>query len=222
VSVTPTRRTYSIRIHKFGWGVTLIGVGGIGSAVVLPLVKLGVQELHLYDDDPEIEPHNIPAQMIYRLDDVGRGKLDAIVPNLAPYHDTTCRIVAHCEQVNASTPLEGLVISGVDSMASRQAIWGAVKYNPLVPLYLDGRLGGEQLHLLTVDPNDPTEVENYESEWLFADEEAEDLPCAARTVIGPPIVLAGLLVHQVTLFYRQLPMKRYIDMHLRTTQFVAE
>ena len=60
---------------QFTWPVHVIGLGGIGSALVLPLVKLGLRsELHLWDDDATVEPHNIPAQLLYRRSDVGKPK----------------------------------------------------------------------------------------------------------------------------------------------------
>lgn len=62
---------------KFGWPVHLIGVGGIGSAVVFPLLKLGIHELHVWDSD-KVEPRNIPAQLVYRLSDVGTSKVEAL------------------------------------------------------------------------------------------------------------------------------------------------
>jgi molybdopterin/thiamine biosynthesis adenylyltransferase len=206
---------------KFAWPVHLIGVGGIGSALALPLLKLGLRaELHLWDDDPYVEGHNIPAQLIYRPQDIGVPKLAAALDILAPYKDPRCTIVPHNERATSETEFSGIVIGAVDSMASRQAIWNAVKYNPEVVLLLDGRIGGEQYQLFTINPCDPDDVEFYES-WLFDDAEGSELPCAARTVIHPPLVLAGRIIAQITLFVRELPMKRYIDEHLRTTQLSA-
>jgi hypothetical protein len=90
----------------------------------------------------------------------------------------------------------------------------------MVPLYLDGRIGGEQLQLLTVHPADFEEAERYQK-WLFPDEEAAKLPCAARTVIHPLTVLAGLMVAQLTLFARGEPLKTNIRAHLKSMQFLT-
>lgn len=206
---------------KFGYPVHLIGLGGIGSALVHPLVKLGVPMLHLWDYDPEIEPHNIPAQCIYRPSDVGDSKITAAANFLFRQEAAnTCSVTYHDEAVSESTPLTGVVISGVDSMKSRRAIWEAVAWNPEVPLYLDGRIGGEELQLLACNPCDPDEVEWYGGE-LFDDEAMAELPCAERTVIHPPIVLSGLIVAQITAFARGRTPKRDLRMHLGSMQFLS-
>ena len=189
---------------KFTWPVHIVGAGGIGSAVIFPLLKLGVSELHIWDTDT-VEPHNLPAQLLYRPSDVGMPKVDA-VKAFAERQESECQVVPHRELVTADTFLEGVVISGVDSMISRGGIWEAVKFNSLVPLYMDGRIGGEQLHLLSLNPSDIDGIEAYEK-CLFPDAEAAELPCAARTVIHPPTVLAGLMVAQLTLLLRELPFK---------------
>ena len=207
--------------EEFTWPVHVIGLGGIGSALVLPLVKLGLRSpIHLWDDDQVIEPHNIPAQLVYRPADIGKPKAETITEILTPYADDRCELIPHAEKVSDSTKLEGVVISGVDSMSSREAIWQAVQYNVEVPLYMDGRIGGEQLQLLTLNPSDFEEVGFYEN-WLFDDDDASPLPCAARTVIGPPVVLAGMIITQLTRFARGLPPMRNAMMHVKQFQLVS-
>lgn len=203
----------------FAWQVHLIGVGGIGSNVMLPLIKLGLMgDLHLWDRD-EVEPHNIPAQLIYRPDDIGLSKVEAAKAFLE-YMGAQCSVIAHDEFVTAETSLEGVVISGVDSMKARRAIWEAVKYNPQIPFFIDGRIGGESLHLLAFNPMDSDLAEWYEEEMLFDDADAAPLPCAARTVIHPPTVLSGLIVCQLTRFFRDMPLTREIYMQVREFQLL--
>lgn len=201
---------------KFMWPVHIIGMGGIGSAVLFPLMKLGVKQLHLWDSDV-VEPHNIPAQLLYRPSDIGLAKVQAAAAFLER-QEAVCEVTTHQELVTAETPLEGVVISGVDSMTSRSAIWEAVKFNPLVPFFMDGRIGGEQLQLLTLAPSNFDEIEGYER-WLFPDNEAAQLPCAARTVIHPPTVLAGLMIAQLTLFLREESYRTNIMANLKAQQF---
>ncbi|HVO86207.1 MAG TPA: ThiF family adenylyltransferase [Candidatus Binatia bacterium] len=205
----------------FSWPVNVIGVGGIGSAVILPLVKLGLaSSLHLWDPD-FVEFHNVPAQLIYRASDVGRAKVEAAADVLRPYLSPSCELVLHQELVGPQTPLSGVVIGAVDNMKARSDIWEGVKFNPDIPLYLDGRIGGEQMQLLTLNPFDIDAIEYYEKTWLFPDEEGAELPCAARTVIHPPVVLAGHIIAQLTRFARDLPTRQYIDVHVGTTQFIV-
>ncbi len=136
--------------------------------------------------------------------------------------EAPCQVVPHEEFVTADTPLEGIIISGVDSMRSRQAIWDAVQNHAHeVPLLLDGRIGGENLQLLSVQPSDLDVADEYEAGWLFSDDVAAPLPCAARTVIHPPTVLAGLIIAQLTLFLREEPFKFNIMSNLKSMQFAV-
>lgn len=202
----------------FAWPIHVIGVGGIGSALLPPLFKLGFGgTLHIWDTDA-LEAHNIPAQLLYRSRDLGTSKLTA-VKEFAERQDAECEIIAHPEFVTEETELEGVVIVCVDSQKSRQAIWAAVQSNPFaVPFYMDGRIGGEELQLLTFNPADFDRVEEYEDDWLFPDSEGATLPCSARTTIQTPVVLAGLMIAQLTLFARGLNTKANIRMHLRAMQ----
>ena len=95
--------------------------------------------------------------------------------------------------------LEGIVISGVDSMQARQDIWQVVKGQPGVKYYIDGRMGAQVGELHHLDPNDANAIEVYER-TLVDDGEIEELPCTERTICYTQFVLAGLigsLVRQV-------------------------
>lgn len=193
----------------------VVGLGGIGSALFLPLIKLGVPELVIWDDDV-VEPHNIPAQLIYRMSDVGLRKTDAAF-DFANRQEATCKITAFDRRINPrdSARLDGIVICGVDSMASRKDIWECLKYNPEVALLIDARMGGEQIELYCCRPCDPDDIESYEDS-LADDDEIEPLPCAERTVIHPPVVVAGMAIAQLTRFVRELPLEDFLSWHLRT------
>lgn len=204
--------------QRWGYAIHVIGLGGIGSALIHPLTKLGAYEVHGWDPDQEVEPHNIPAQCIFRPSDVGRPKVAAVRDFLTRQEITeTCRFIGHDEAVNESTPLTGVVISGVDSMKSRREIWEAVKWNSDVPLYIDGRIGGQEIHLLAFNPCDPNDIEWYEREYLFDDDAAAELPCAERTVIHPPVLLAGLIIAQITAFANGRTFTTDLRMHLGST-----
>lgn len=210
-------RAFTLPVH-------LIGLGGIGSAVVLPLVKLGLNtELHLWDDDTVDVPRIIAAQLLYRHTDIGRPKVEAAADIIGPYSESGLVVHTHQQRIDDSTdPSEfgGVVISGVDSMASRHAIWQKLLWNPGVELYMDGRIGGEETRLLCVAPSDPDQIDRYER-WLPDDSQASELPCAARTVIHPPLILAGRIITQLTRYARGLPPAFMVYDHVRESQIDA-
>jgi len=205
----------------FGHVVHLVGVGGLGNAAAFALTKMGLATaLHLYDFDT-VEPKNVPCQLIYQASDIGRPKVEAAAEFLGGYRDPRLEIVPHATRVTATTPFEGIVVSAVDSMSARSAIWDAIKFNPQVVWYIDTRMGGEMLQVLSLNPSDPADVEFYEETWLFPDSDASALPCAERTIIGPPLVVAGVVATQVARIARGLPVMRNTQIHLGETQLFA-
>ena len=102
---------FNPRLHSAP--VHLIGLGGIGSSLLLPLIKLGISDITLYDDDV-LEESNIPSQLIYREEDIGKPKVEAAAEFADRYGVQAKTVQA---RVDGDTSLEGIVISGVDSMA---------------------------------------------------------------------------------------------------------
>jgi molybdopterin/thiamine biosynthesis adenylyltransferase len=175
---------------------TLVGAGGIGSVVALALVKMGVRRLEVWDPDI-VEEHNLPNQL-YRLSDVGRPKVEALADICREFAGVS--ITPRQARFPVPSMPRGIVISGVDSMSARSEIWQQIVYNPLVPLYVEGRMGAEEGRVYAVVPHNPDEVARY-GRTLYSDEEASEAPCTARATGYNAFFLAGLLTNQV---------KRYI------------
>lgn len=185
--------------------VHVIGVGGIGSAVALLLVKLGVDNLHLWDDDM-VEAKNVPGQVLYGASDVGRPKVLAAQEALERF-GTEVEVTVHRERVTSKTELQGIVIVCVDSIDSRKEIWGALKNNIQVPLMMDGRVGSLICQLFSYDPSNPEHVEAY-AKTLFDGQEAWSLLCSARAIIHAPTQVAVWVTKNLTLFAQgELPPK---------------
>lgn len=185
--------------------VTVIGAGGIGSPVVLALAKMGVRRITVYDDDV-VEPHNLPNQW-YRMGDVGRPKVEALRDIVHEY--TGVEIDAHNERFE-DQPVGGVVISGVDSMDTRIAIWNrAMKMNPRVELFIDGRMGGEQFYVYAVRPCDPDDIEWYEK-LLYPSAEAAEIPCSARSIVYTLLSIAAEIAAIVKSFVQMNEAPRQI------------
>jgi molybdopterin/thiamine biosynthesis adenylyltransferase len=196
--------------------VHLIGCGGIGSFAALALGKLGCTRLHLYDDD-RVEEHNLPNQL-FRTSDVGRHKATALAEIVEVF--TGVRPEACLRRVEADR-LQGILVSGVDSMAARKTIWRrSVRYRAGIPLYLDGRLGAEVCRVYAVRPTDPADIRCYEQS-LYADGQAAALPCTAGAIIYTGFAVASLLADQVKKFATGESVAREILYDLKTLTLVA-
>lgn len=173
--------------------IGMIGVGAVGSMAACTFAKMGLGGIHCYDHDT-VEMHNIPCQA-YRLADVGKYKVDAlrelcgatITPHVGRF------------ELGASPGLstDMVLLSAVDSMAARHAIWSTILRGDVWPRwYLDARMGAEVCSIYTVDLHHPEQFEAYEH-TLYPDADALYEPCTARSIAYTPMFAAGLLGNQV-------------------------
>jgi len=65
--------------------VAIIGVGGVGSIILEQLIRFGIQNYILIDDD-EVQIHNLNRQYMYTLKDVGFSKVDVCFTKIKEFH----------------------------------------------------------------------------------------------------------------------------------------
>jgi hypothetical protein len=197
--------------------ITIAGAGGIGSPTALALAKMGCSRLTVYDPDI-VEAHNLPNQL-YRLEDAARPKVEALREVIRAF--TGLEIVAIPEAVSEQR-LQGLVISGVDSMAARRAIWnGAIRYRSHVELYIDARMGAEVCRIYSIRPADPDDVRAYELS-LYDDAQATEDPCTAQAIIYNVFAISGLIANQVKKYAKGERFDREIIFDLKTMTLLVD
>lgn len=191
--------------------VHLFGVGGSGSTILLQMMRMGVPEVNVYDDDI-VELHNIPYQPLYRNSDAKARRLKVDAAELyAEREELDTRLVKHVVRVGRLTrrlKLEGVVICAFDSIESRKHLWKHVRGNGMVELFMDTRIGGKGFQLHALNPSSPTAVKKYEA-WLHPTNGISPLPCGARGINQPPYMLAGLVGSTLASFSRGEP---YMDL----------
>lgn len=191
----------------WSWPVHLIGAGGINNLVGPVLAKMGVREIHVWDDD-FLEDRNCPTEVAYSCQMIGQPKVAAMADAIHFLVGDEVKVVQHQERITETTKLEsGVVICGVDSMASRKEIWENVKDNFMdIPLFIDGRSAGEETSIFAFAPADFRAAEDYET-WLFDDEEALQLECGARNIGYIAAYMAAEISRIITRFHRGLPIE---------------
>lgn len=155
--------------------ITVIGVGGIGSATVFTLAKMGAKNITIFDDDV-LEEHNISNQT-YPHSAVGKPKVEAMA-EMVEYMEGV-EIISNNRKYDGC--LSEVVICGVDSMASREEIFKYLNPN-YNKFYIDARMGGEQLTVYSIDMDDVSDVEFYKT-TLYSDNESMPIPCTERAII---------------------------------------
>ena len=195
--------TIDVSLYRqyLNYPVVLIGAGGIGSNLLPTLVKAGPKCLSIWDDD-HVEPVNL-AQQNFNQDEIGMPKCIALA-HKAQQINPAISIIVHNKRVAVDDWLDGIVISGVDSMESRKAIFAAVRQSDQWPhqvsLYIDGRLSRkyhEICEFYCINPQDPWEVEAY-YESLFDESLAPKEPRPDKLAAQTPQVLAGLITQSLS------------------------
>lgn len=192
--------------------VILIGCGGIGSPTAVIAAKMGVPEITLIDDD-HVDEHNLPNQF-YRHEDLTEPKVRALADIISKFSLTKC--YPEIMRVTAESYLSGVVLSGVDSMAARIAIWDAVKrQKENIPIYIEGRMLRETFIINTVQPSimSDEDVSWYES-TMCPDSEAVDGPCTERAVAYNSFAIGSLIALQIKKFAKKEPLERQIIVDL--------
>jgi len=173
--------------EKLSFPITVIGAGAIGSAGVVTLAKMGCPNITVWDNDI-LEDLNVPNQ-ICTPSMVGKPKVEGLAELI---YELTELQIKQIHRRYTGQSLEGVVIVTADNMICRQNVWKRVKLKRKIPLLIDARMGAEFARIYTVHPMNIDEADFY-SENLYDNEEAEHLPCSARSIIYCPTVIAGVI-----------------------------
>jgi hypothetical protein len=162
---------------------------------------MGCRRLIVFDHD-KVEAKNVPSQF-YKASQVGQLKVDALTENVLEFTDVRIHTVpakyqdfAKKEQI----PTE-VLICAVDSMDERNDIWQLVKRNWTTATYkmvcyIDARMGGELLRILTVNMFDSISIEKYEKR-LFPSSKAAKEVCTAKSIMYNTFFCGGAIASTV-------------------------
>lgn len=172
-------------------GITIIGVGAIGSFTAMALVKSGFENVTVWDLDV-VSIENMSCQG-YRRKDIGNPKVYALSDMIKEM--TGVDIEVH----NGIWETEGkenpIVIVAVDSMKARKEIYEEIKKKCFsVNFLIDPRMGAEVAALYCMRPHQ--ESESYEK-TLYSDEDSVQERCTARATNYTANMLSGLVVKTV-------------------------
>lgn len=150
--------------------IHIIGVGAIGSHLVEMLVRMGFEDIHIYDFD-EVTPHNLANQMYYS-DQVGQTKLNSI-SETKDFINPACTLRLHPSGWVPGTRLSGHVFLAVDDIDLRRAIFEENKNNVNLVTLSDYRMGlMDAQHYFACARNDKDKIK-FESTMQFSHEEAK-------------------------------------------------
>lgn len=184
-------------------GVSIIGLGGIGSWLALLLSRLKIRAMYCKDMD-RVEAVNLAGQL-YQSNDVGFNKTDA-VRNLinrfndrrpSMYMDTTeFTVDSHIPTISYNTPVYNVML-GLDSITARQTVYNCwkrtVMHDSNEYILIDGRLTADKWQIFAIPSKDQKRMEVYEREWLFPQSEAQHLPCSFKQTTYMAAMIASYM-----------------------------
>ncbi len=186
----------------------VIGAGAIGSFYVATLAKMGATDVTVYDDDT-IEDHNISNQL-YPITAVGKAKSNAVEDLALLFGDAPITgIKGRWTPENAQDG--DIIVSAVDSMDTRKAIWDHYKTRPNA-FFLEGRMGAQVYRVYGVDLSSAAAVDLYEKN-LYPSSEATPDRCGEKSIIYTVLQVAGQMLAQT---------KRFLNNECRPTEVIYD
>ena len=192
-----TRHLGIFNPHKYPISATVIGCGAIGSFVAVGLAKMGVRKQTLFDFD-KVEIENLPVQLHTKAW-MGKPKVEATKAAIIDSCPET-PTVATFQKWDGQALKTDVVVSAVDSLHVRKAIWESVKYDSAVKILVDARIGGQFVKTYAVNPSDPKDIKLYDGTFPKGDMEGSELPCTQRGVLDVSMFSASILVNQIRRF----------------------
>ena len=192
--------------------ITIVGAGGIGSFLALTLAKMGFVQIDVWDFD-KVEDHNLPNQF-YREQDIGQFKVVALADIIQQFTGT--RIRAHAVAWDAQhedyVPTE-VLLSAVDSMEVRSLMYRHAEECEDVRWLLDGRMGGTQIEVYTVDMECVQDIRMYESK-LWTDAETAPLRCTMKATMFTVLTIASFMSNNLVKALSRMDFKNNLTLDM--------
>jgi molybdopterin/thiamine biosynthesis adenylyltransferase len=202
--------------------VAVIGAGALGSQVALHLSKLGLDRVYVIDDD-QVEGHNLPNQLTYGEDDIGKYKAVALANRLNLLRGGSDFGADVVWPVVRRAPIgyvaeAAAVFVCVDSMKARKEIADFAFTNcPPSTLLIDGRIGAYTGSALISRVGLENEVEGYR-QTLYSDSDVQPDTgsCGETLSIG---ATASIIAAQMVWLFMQRFSTAEIPRHVNEVIF---
>ena len=184
--------------------VTIVGLGGIGSAVVPLAAAMGFDKIIGYDDDV-LESHN-QSTCFYPIDfgHIGMSKASAASIMAINHGCINEKMVESKWTYGCDLPLSNKVIMCPDNMDARMDIYRGWVENPERDWLIDLRMGALAMEIITVTPRD----DNFIESWIpQGDNDVE--PCTAKHTIFTATMAASFGMNQILMLDKK-PYYQYI------------
>ena len=188
--IEPT--TYKKPIH-------VIGVGAVGSRIVELLVRLGFENIRIYDFDT-VEDVNITNQL-YTSMDIGVDKEDALIRHMMEINP---KIKIKALGKYTDQTLSGAVFLAVDSIELRHKIVQDNMHNENIDIFLDGRMNLTDAQHFAANWSYQRQRTMFINTMKFKDDEVQTKMSVCGTSLSVATTVMTLASYTVSNFIRFL------------------
>ena len=194
--------------------VTIIGAGGIASALVTILAQMGFKKFHIWDDD-KLEEHNL-STTAYPEGFLGFNKVECAASNIYA-HQKDADITLNVKRWEPGDYLSDIVLLTPDNMETRLDVHMDWKRNDNRRALIDMRMGALTMEVISVDKDN----DNFGKTWQPSNK-ISDEACTAKHTIFTANVVAGLGASQLFNVLHNRSYWQYIRQSLAPLSFGRE
>ncbi len=185
--------------------ITVIGAGGIGSALITNAAIMGFKHIRIWDHDV-LEAHNL-STTTYPTHHLYSPKARAAEHQAKEYGAKV--VTPHTKLWRQGDPLSRKVFMAPDNMEVRREVYETWKSNPRREFLIDMRMGALSMEIVTVTK----EEDRFMEDWMASDDIADE-SCTAKHTIFTASVSSGLGLTQAFKVLSNRPYYAYIWMSL--------
>ena len=194
--------------------VTIIGAGGIASALVTILAQMGFKKFHIWDDD-KLEEHNL-STTAYPEEFLGLNKAECAM-NMIYKFNKEAEITTYITRWEPGYDLSDIVLLTPDNMETRLDVHMDWKRNDNRRALIDMRMGALTMEVISVDKDN----DNFGKTWQPSNK-ISDEACTAKHTIFTANIVAGLGASQLFNVLHNRSYWQYIRQSLAPLSFGRE
>ena len=194
--------------------VTVIGAGGIASALVTILAQMGFKKFHIWDND-KLEEHNL-STTAYPEHLLGMYKVECATVSINQFNEEA-DITQYVKRWEPGDYLSNIVLLTPDNMETRLDVHMDWKRNKNRKALIDMRMGALTMEVISVDKDNDIFGKTWKPSNKISDE-----ACTAKHTIFTANVVAGLGASQLFNVLHNRSYWQYIRQSLAPLSFGRE
>lgn len=196
--------------------IEIIGCGAVGHAATHQVMGIGIPKMIVWDHD-KVDTLNCGPQL-YPPRAIDDPKVEVITKEASFMYPELEIAEKYCkfESGDKLDMKTTTVFSCVDSMESRESVYYAYQEGVSTELFIDARMTSNLIRIITHERENKNHF-SYMDTW-FPDSEASEEPCTAKATCYTATIAAALMMNQLILHARGMPIYNDFTFNLLTME----